>query len=286
VAGAGRRPWAERRGRRGWSGWWDQASMAEPPVRPAGPGGPGREAGRQSLGWRVDTLAAWEALLDRLGGPADPSFVDWLAVERAEAREFDVGLHRRWLDPIDSAHRTCIVASALKHGRIQAGTDAPCQSRTLPRNGHRHPGRIAMRVQDYNRLMAVQASQANSHSVNVVLLRLAPSADEAMVAGQIRRWKHLEAYTRADMDEILVAKVTSTSPRQIVMVLVIPSVTRPAIVDVEFRVVAVMRMRHAQVMADLVDGRGGEAPDRRDVGKPRHLGGQRGKFGQALCPCP
>jgi hypothetical protein len=36
-------------------------------------------------------LAAWEALLDRLGGPADPEFVDWLAVDRSDAREFDVG---------------------------------------------------------------------------------------------------------------------------------------------------------------------------------------------------
>ncbi len=30
---------------------------------------------------------------------ADPEFVDWLAVERVEGREYDVAIHRHWLDP-------------------------------------------------------------------------------------------------------------------------------------------------------------------------------------------
>lgn len=55
---------------------------------------------RYSLSWRIDTLSAWETILDRLSGPADPEFVDWMAVERSDAREFDVGIHRRWLDPM------------------------------------------------------------------------------------------------------------------------------------------------------------------------------------------
>ena len=79
-------------------------------------------------------------------------------------------------------------------------------------------------------LEAVQASQASSHSVSAVLLRLAPHADETVVAAQIRRWKHLEAYTRADMDEILVAKLIVTSAKQIFMFLVILAVVSAAIV--------------------------------------------------------
>ena len=35
----------------------------------------------------------------RIGGEADPEFVDWLAVERVDGREYDVAIHRRWLDP-------------------------------------------------------------------------------------------------------------------------------------------------------------------------------------------
>ena len=53
----------------------------------------------RGLSWRRETLAAWIALLARIGGEADPEFVDWLAVERSDGREFDVAIHRRWLDP-------------------------------------------------------------------------------------------------------------------------------------------------------------------------------------------
>ena len=53
----------------------------------------------RGLGWRRETVAAWIALLARIGGEADPQFVDWLAVDRIDGREFDIALHRRWLDP-------------------------------------------------------------------------------------------------------------------------------------------------------------------------------------------
>ncbi len=76
-----------------------EAVMADPPDWLDGQGRARIEGARHSLGWRVDLLAAWEALLARLGGPADPEFVDWLAVDRSDAREFDVAIHRRWLDP-------------------------------------------------------------------------------------------------------------------------------------------------------------------------------------------
>jgi ATP-dependent DNA helicase DinG len=57
------------------------------------------EGAIRGLSWRRETLAAWVALLARIGGEADPEFVDWLAVERVDGREFDVAIHRRWLDP-------------------------------------------------------------------------------------------------------------------------------------------------------------------------------------------
>jgi ATP-dependent DNA helicase DinG len=53
----------------------------------------------RGLSWRRETLLAWIALLARVGGEADPEFVDWLAVERIDGRELDVAIHRRWLDP-------------------------------------------------------------------------------------------------------------------------------------------------------------------------------------------
>ena len=40
------------------------------------------EGAINGLRWRRETLAAWIALLGRVGGSADPDFVDWLAIER------------------------------------------------------------------------------------------------------------------------------------------------------------------------------------------------------------
>jgi len=101
-----------------------EALLQEPPDWLDGQGRARIEGARHSLTWRIDTLAAWEALLDRLGGPADPEFVDWLAVERGDAREFDIGIHRRWLDPmkpfaravIEPAHGVVMTSATLRDG--------------------------------------------------------------------------------------------------------------------------------------------------------------------------
>ena len=79
-------------------------------------------------------------------------------------------------------------------------------------------------------LEAVQNLQTSSRSVNAVLVQIAPGADPEQVAEPIRRWKHLEAYTRAQMEEILVAKLIATSAKQISMFLAILAVVSAAIV--------------------------------------------------------
>ena len=79
-------------------------------------------------------------------------------------------------------------------------------------------------------LEAVQAAQATNHNVNAVLVQLRPGQDAEAVAEPIRRWKHLEAFTREQMEEILVAKLIATSARQIGMFLVILSIVSAAIV--------------------------------------------------------
>lgn len=79
-------------------------------------------------------------------------------------------------------------------------------------------------------LEALQASQTANRNVNAVLVKVAPGADTASVAGEIRRWKHLQAYTRPQMEEILVSKLIATSARQIGMFLVILAIVSAAIV--------------------------------------------------------
>ena len=79
-------------------------------------------------------------------------------------------------------------------------------------------------------LEAIQAAQANNRNVNAILVQVRPGADAERVAEPVRRWKHLEAYTRAQMEAILVDKLIATSAKQIGMYLVILAVVSAAIV--------------------------------------------------------
>jgi putative ABC transport system permease protein len=79
-------------------------------------------------------------------------------------------------------------------------------------------------------LDAIQASQASNHNVNAVLVRVAAGHDPELLARDIRRWKHLQAYTRAQMEDILVSKLILTSAKQIGMFLVILAIVSAAIV--------------------------------------------------------
>ncbi|HEX8485459.1 ATP-dependent DNA helicase [Sphingomonas sp.] len=94
-----------------------------------------------SIGWRAETVAAWLALLARIGGPANPDFIDWLAVERVEGREYDIGLHRRWLDPtrpfadivLKPAHGALVTSATLTAGGDWASAEAHTGVLHLPR---------------------------------------------------------------------------------------------------------------------------------------------------------
>ncbi len=78
-------------------------------------------------------------------------------------------------------------------------------------------------------LEAVQASQTSSHNVNAILVQIADGFAPEQVAQPIRRWKHLEVFTRDGMEDILVAKLIATSARQIGMFLVILALVSAAI---------------------------------------------------------
>ncbi len=79
-------------------------------------------------------------------------------------------------------------------------------------------------------LDAINASQSSNRNVNTVLVRVAEGISPDSVAREIRRWKHLEAFTRAQMEEILIAKLIATAAKQIGMFLAILVVVSAAIV--------------------------------------------------------
>jgi ATP-dependent DNA helicase DinG len=94
----------------------------------------------RGLAWRRETVAAWIALLSRIGGEADPEFVDWLAVERVDGREYDVAIHRRWLDPtkplagavIAPADGVLVTSATLRGGEDWSAADARTGALHLP----------------------------------------------------------------------------------------------------------------------------------------------------------
>src|SRR3954468_23694101 len=94
----------------------------------------------RGLSWRRETLAAWIALLARIGGEADPEFVDWLAVERVDGREYDVAIHRRWLDPtkplasavLAPADGVLVTSATLRGGEDWGAADARTGALHLP----------------------------------------------------------------------------------------------------------------------------------------------------------
>ncbi|MDD4930261.1 MAG: ABC transporter permease [Gallionella sp.] len=97
-------------------------------------------------------------------------------------------------------------------------------------------------------LDTVLAGQASSHMVNAVLVRIKAGHDVQEVASQIRRWKHLQAYSREQMEEILVAKLIATSAKQIFMFLVILSIVSAAIVAFIIYTMTMNKIREIAVL--------------------------------------
>ncbi len=115
-----------------------------------------------SLGWRCDLIAAWLALLARIGGPADADFVDWMTVDRIEGREFDIGIHRHWLDPtrplaeavLKPAQGVLVTSATLKGGGDWDNAESRSGASHLPRGAQRfeaaspfdYPGRAEVLI--------------------------------------------------------------------------------------------------------------------------------------------
>ncbi|MBM3596115.1 MAG: ATP-dependent DNA helicase, partial [Alphaproteobacteria bacterium] len=163
-----------------------EAVLADPPDWLDSQGRLRIEGARHSLAWRVDTLGAWEALLERLGGVADPQFVDWLFLERSEAREFDVGIERRWLDPmkpfaatvLEPAHGVVITSATLTGGHGQDATQG--WEGALARCGVQHLGVMSL-LSDHISPFDY-ASQAQ-----VLIVTDVPRGDIAALAGAYAR---------------------------------------------------------------------------------------------------
>jgi putative ABC transport system permease protein len=95
---------------------------------------------------------------------------------------------------------------------------------------------------------AITASQTSSHHVNAVLVRMAEGASADVLAQAVRRWKHLQAFSRAEMEELLIAKLIATAARQIGMFLVILAVVSAAIVAFIIYTMTLGKLREIAVL--------------------------------------
>ncbi|WP_426148847.1 ABC transporter permease [Polaromonas sp. DSR2-3-2] len=183
-------------------------------IEPDGPGAPGYlVAGRQL------TRSHYEAVADIKAG--------FTLGQRIRIRRHDyrvVGLTQRMVssggDPM-----VFIPLKDAQEAQFLKDNDAIQNDRTRTVNNpaFNRPGVPGL-------LDAVQALQMSSRNVNAVLVELSPGFAAEQVAKPIRRWKHLAVFTRAGMEEILVAKLIATSARQIGMFLAILAVVSAAIV--------------------------------------------------------
>lgn len=73
------------------------------------------------------TLPAWRMMLSDLMSDPKEAFVDWLSIERIGGTDFDVGLHRHWVDPSEPFAEA--VLQPLHGGLI---TSATLRDRTSP----------------------------------------------------------------------------------------------------------------------------------------------------------
>lgn len=76
-------------------------------------------------------IAAWRAMLKTLGADVPEAFADWMAVERMNGRDQDVGLYRHWIDPTEPfihevvrpSHGTVITSATLRDGSGEPAAD-------------------------------------------------------------------------------------------------------------------------------------------------------------------
>ena len=82
------------------------------------------EAALRGIERRAATVTGWRQMLAAIEAEASPDFVDWLAVEKIDGHELDVGMYRHWVDPtrpfaervMKPAHGVLITSATLTDG--------------------------------------------------------------------------------------------------------------------------------------------------------------------------
>lgn len=97
-------------------------------------------------------IAAWRQMLAALDDDTPEEFVDWFAVERADGRDVDLGMHRHWIDPtipfaaeiMAPAQGVTVTSATLTDGSGDTEAD---WAAALLRSGAAHLPKPAIRAQ-------------------------------------------------------------------------------------------------------------------------------------------
>ncbi|MBS0617339.1 MAG: ABC transporter permease [Spirochaetes bacterium] len=186
-------------------------------VVPGGPGEPGQPL--HLLAGRHITRGHFEAVADLATG-----FALGDSIELRRNRYRVVGLTRRMVssggDPM-----LFIPLKDAQEAQFLKDNDAiySQRRRTTMNPAFNRPGVPGL-------LSGVIASQSVNPYVNAVLVKIKGGFTPEQIAAPIRRWKRLQVFTRAQMEEILVGKLIATAAKQIGMFLVILAIVSAAVV--------------------------------------------------------
>ena len=138
----------------------------------------------RSIGRRgTEPLQGWRAMLRALSKERLAEFLDWLAVERIDGRETDVGLYRHWIDPmrpfadvvLRTAHGALITSATLRDGSDDDAGWTAAETRT----GARHLASAPV-------LSALPSPFDYAHCTRVVVVTDVDRADIRHVAAAYR----------------------------------------------------------------------------------------------------
>jgi len=186
-------------------------------VVPGGPGEPGQPL--HLLAGRHITRGHFEAVADLATG-----FALGDSIELRRNRYRVVGLTRRMVssggDPM-----LFIPIKDAQEAQFLKDNDAiySQRRRTTMNPAFNRPGVPGL-------LSGVIASQSVNPYVNAVLVKIKGGFTPEQIAAPIRRWKRLQVFTRAQMEEILIGKLIATAAKQIGMFLVILAIVSAAVV--------------------------------------------------------
>ncbi len=96
-------------------------------------------------------VGGWQRMLRDIAGEAPEAVIDWLAVERIDGLEADIGMHRHWIDPtrpfteavVKPAHGVLVTSATLTDG---SGDPLRDWEAAEARTGARHLVRPALRA--------------------------------------------------------------------------------------------------------------------------------------------